>query len=195
MAACLALALAPSAWAQPAEQPPSAPTTSPAAAEAAPATSAPASATSAPATPSKPGDDLNDKPGWAAPAEGESLIGALLRMVLVLGLTLTVIYLTLNIGLRKLMRLSPLSNAVITVHERVPLDPKRNLYLVEVAGEYLLVGGAEGQVGLVTKLDAAQAREALVRKQQAPRPTLKPFWERLTAKPPSKKDGGPRSSG
>lgn len=110
-------------------------------------------------------------------------------MVLVLGLVLLLIYVTLNWGLRRLLKIHPAQQAAVKVHERVALDAKRAVFLVEAAGEFLLLGAGEREVAFLAKLDAEQARAALARK--AERPTLpslsgKPFWERLLVKPPAR---------
>jgi flagellar protein FliO/FliZ len=184
-------------------------TPAPAAAAAAPAPAAavPAPAMAAPAAPVPaaipfaPGPDFQvDRPGADdAKAEPEmgagSLVGALFKMVLVLALVLALVWVTLNWGLRKLMRLSPVRQAVVKVHERIPLDAKKIVYLVEAGDEYLLLGAGEREVTLLTRLDAERTRALLAKK--AERTALapvkgKPFWERLLVKPPPKP--GPEGS-
>jgi flagellar biogenesis protein FliO len=42
---------------------------------------------------------------------------------------------------------------VVTVVARVPLEPRRSLYVVRVGGKTLLLGASEMGLGLVTELD------------------------------------------
>ena len=44
---------------------------------------------------------------------------------------------------------------VITVVDRVALDPRRSLFVVRVAGKALLLGGSDGGLALLSELDPA----------------------------------------
>lgn len=89
-------------------------------------------------------DDLNL--GWT-----------LFRTMLVLAMVVGLAWLTLNVGLRKLLGIRPVSGThLVNVLERVPLDQKRSLFVVEAAGEILLVGGGDGSLSLISKLDRAE---------------------------------------
>jgi flagellar biogenesis protein FliO len=72
---------------------------------------------------------------------------------------------------------------LLDVIARVPLEPRRSLYVVDVAGKTLLVGTSELGLSVLTELDAAEVearapsprltfaelvRGALVRKKAAP---------------------------
>lgn len=96
----------------------------------------------------------------AADAATELDVGwTLVRTLVALGMVVALAYLTLNVGLRRLLGLKGLGGArIVTVLERVALDPKRALFVVEAAGEVLLVGGGDGGLTLLTKLDAASVR-------------------------------------
>ncbi|MBU8894997.1 flagellar biosynthetic protein FliO [Corallococcus sp. M34] len=119
--------------------------------------------------------------------EPESLAWTLVRTLAVLGAVVASIYLTLNVGLRRLMGLQgvPMGRpSVISVLERVPLDQRRTLFVVKAADEYLLVGGGGGESGLqlLSKLD----REA-VERIRAERPpsnvvSLSPFLQKLLSR-------------
>lgn len=113
------------------------------------------------------------------PPEELNLGWTLVRTMVVLGIVIMAIYITLNFGLRKLMGISPVprGQSVVTVVERIPLDQKRAMFVVKAGGEYLLVGGADGALQLITKLDTAE-----VEKAQASRPpplALSPFLQKL----------------
>ncbi|MFB1481994.1 flagellar biosynthetic protein FliO [Corallococcus sp. RDP092CA] len=115
----------------------------------------------------------------------ESLGWVVVRTVALLGAVLAAIYLTLNVGLRRLMGLQgvPVGKAsVVSVMERIPLDQRRTLFVVKAADEYLLVGGGEGGVQLVSKLD----RDAVERIRTARPPSspvsLSPFLQKLLSR-------------
>ncbi|MCW5809122.1 MAG: flagellar biosynthetic protein FliO, partial [Deltaproteobacteria bacterium] len=56
---------------------------------------------------------------------------------------------------------------LLDVVARVPLEPRRSLYVVEVAGKTLLVGTSEMGLSVLTELDGAEVRARAV-----PRPTF-----------------------
>lgn len=63
------------------------------------------------------------------------------------------------------------AGGMVRVVERAPLDARRSLYVVEVAGRWLLIGSSESGVQLVSELDAARAEE-LARESEERRPTF-----------------------
>ncbi|MBI5544281.1 MAG: flagellar biosynthetic protein FliO, partial [Deltaproteobacteria bacterium] len=104
---------------------------------------------------------------------------------------------------RKLLRIQPGGQGVIRIHERVSLDAKKTVYLVEAGEEFLLLGVGEGEVSYLTRLDGERTRAALTRKAERPAPFApsiggKPFWSRLlvkpVAKPPTSGESGPQQS-
>jgi flagellar protein FliO/FliZ len=115
--------------------------------------------------------------------DGEpSVAFALVRTIVVLGLVLMIVWLSLNFGLRRLMGLKgPMGGtSVVTVLERIPLDQKRALFVVKAAGEYLLLGSGEGNLSLVSKLDAAEVEKLMQKPQSGP--VLSPLLARLLTK-------------
>ena len=109
--------------------------------------------------------------------EGPSLLGTLLRMVFGLAFIIVLIFFTLNYGARKLFNLGPVDGSLVRVLERVPLEPKKSVYVVQVGDEYLLLGVGEREISLISKLDPVQTAAAIARRKEvAPG---KPFWERL----------------
>lgn len=132
-------------------------------------------------------------PQEEAQAAPESLSWTLARMLLTLGAIMALIYLTLNVGLRRLMGLQgvgPANQPIVSVVERVPLDQRRMLLVLKAADEYLLVGSGEGGLQLLSKLDAAAVERI---RNQRPQGTevipLTPFLQKLLARrgssPPS----------
>lgn len=114
----------------------------------------------------------------------------LVRTFVVLGLVIAIAYLTLNVGLRKLMGVAgPLRQlGLVRVLERVSLDPKRTLFVVRAGNEVLLLGAGEGSLSLITKLDTAEV-DALVESAAQHRPQLSPFLTKLLGRPGPKKAG------
>jgi flagellar protein FliO/FliZ len=177
LVACAWLLLAPPrAWAEaPASAPPA-------------AVQPPAAPVAAP-TMVLPGSDLPDTFASSAlpPEEPESLGWSLVRTVLLLLAVLASIYLTLNVGLRRLMGLQGVSVArkqLVTVVDRVPLDQRRVLFVLKAADEYLLVGSGEGGLQLLSKLDT-QAVERIQAERSQPAANvvpLSPFLQKLLSR-------------
>ncbi len=111
------------------------------------------------------GEDLNL--GWT-----------LFRTALVLGIVVSLIYLTLNVGLRRLLGIKPSStHGLVTVLERVTLDPKRALFVVRAGSEVLLLGGSDSNLELITKLNPADVERAQT--QPAAPLTMSPLLQKL----------------
>jgi flagellar protein FliO/FliZ len=119
------------------------------------------------------------EPTTPVPVEELNLGWTLIRTFVVLGLVIMAIYVTLNFGLRRLMGISaiPRGQAVVQVVERIPLDQKRAMFVVKAAGEYLLIGGGDGALQLITKLDSAEVER--LQQQRPPAIALSPFLQKL----------------
>ncbi|HEX8818430.1 MAG TPA: flagellar biosynthetic protein FliO [Archangium sp.] len=189
--ACACMLLAPLARAE-----------APAAAQAPAAVQAPtAEPTTAPLAPAPSAaldEDLNAPLPLGMEKEPESLSWMLLRTLLVFGAVLASIYLTLNVGLRKLMGLQgvPVGRpSVVSVVERVPLDQRRSLFVLKAADEYLLVGGAENGLQLLSKLDTAAVERIRSERPQTSVIHLSPFLQKLLARRNATASGATPSSG
>ncbi len=162
---------------------PAAPAPAPPEAEKAEAAPAPAVAPAAPVvaapTPSIPPADVPDE---VLKETDESMGFLLFRTLIVLGMVVMMAYITLNWGLRRVLGLKApsMGGNVVTVLERVPLDQRHTLFVVKAASEYLLVGGADGSLGLISKLDTAEVDK--LRAEQPPPLTLSPFLQKLLAR-------------
>ncbi|WP_395820932.1 FliO/MopB family protein [Archangium minus] len=184
---CACILLAPLAWAQapaPGAQP------SPAA-EAAPSQLSPTSATP-PSSLEEPSltDGVKEEP--------ESLWWMLTRTLLLFGAVLASIYLTLNVGLRKLMGLQgvPVGRpSVVSVVERVALDQRRTLFVLKAADEYLLVGGGEAGLQLLSKLDTEAVERIRSERPPANVVSLSPFLKKLLARREATQQGTTQPSG
>ncbi|MBZ4417174.1 flagellar biosynthetic protein FliO [Myxococcus sp. RHST-1-4] len=158
--------------------------------------SAKVDATSAPGVKDEPSlgaDSKWDDPTLeAAPGAGEeqeSLGWTLLRTLLVLGAVVASIYLTLNVGLRRLMGLQAVASGrqpLVSVVERLPLDQRRSLFVVKAADEYLLVGGGEAGLQLLSKLDSAAVERIRAQRPETNVVPLSPFLQKLL----SRRSGG-----
>lgn len=73
------------------------------------------------------------------------LLGPLFKTMLMLAVVVAIAYLTLHKGLGKLLLRQNLGRRIKVV-ERVALDPKRALFLVELDGKQMLLGAGEGGV-------------------------------------------------
>jgi flagellar protein FliO/FliZ len=189
LVACAWLLLAPPrALAEaPAAAPAAAPAVVPAPAQPAAQAAAPAPAPAAPAV-EAPKSDLPDPFAAedSAAAEPESLGWVLARTLLLLGAVLLSIYLTLNVGLRKLMGLpGPVGRrqSLVSVVERVQLDQRRTVFVLKAADEYLLIGSGEGGLQMLSKLDT-QAVDRI--QAERPEPSnvvpLSPFLQKLLSR-------------
>lgn len=106
---------------------------------------------------------------------------SLVRTIVVLGVVVALAWVTLNVGLRKLMGIGPAAGrrGIISVLERVPLDQKRTLYVVKAGDEVLLLGASDLSVNFLSKLDAKAVEEAA---KPAGQVTLSPFLQKLLGK-------------
>lgn len=123
--------------------------------------------------------------------DGDLNLGwTLVRTMVVLGMVIALVYLTLNVGLRKLLGIRPTAGmSVVTVLERVPLDQRRSLFVVEAAGEVLLIGGSDNSLALLSKLDRAEVDRIRAARASGQPVQLSPFLQKLLgrkdAPPPS----------
>jgi flagellar protein FliO/FliZ len=96
------------------------------------------------------------------------LLGQLVKMILMLGVVVGLAYLTLNKGLGKLVERQNLGKRVKVV-ERVALDAKRSLFLVDLDGKQMLLGAGEGGVVFIRDVDPTAATAANVPPPKAAR--------------------------
>jgi flagellar biogenesis protein FliO len=119
--------------------------------------------------------------GDAAEEDHRGLGWEAFQMFIVLGIVILLIYLTLNVGLRRMMGLrSPTGgHSLVHVLERIPLDQKKMMFVVKAGAEYLLVGGAEGALSLICKLDPAEVERLEREHKAAPVVAVPPFLQKL----------------
>ncbi|HEV2861530.1 MAG TPA: flagellar biosynthetic protein FliO [Pyrinomonadaceae bacterium] len=103
-----------------------------------------------------------------------NFVTMLVETMLALGLVCGLAFLVFRFALPRLSTVRS-ANSMVRVVDRVGLDPRKSLYVVEVAGRWLLIGASEAGVHLVSELDARSAEEAaeeLERRRAAPSPTV-----------------------
>ncbi len=86
------------------------------------------------------------------------LVQTLLALLLVCGLALVVFRVVLP-----RLQAAGASRSMVRVVDRVGLDARKSLYVIEVGGRWLLVGASEAGVHLVSELDPATAEAAAER--------------------------------
>ena len=124
---------------------------------------------------------------WDVQKASDESIGAMLfRTLLVLGIVVMLAYISLNWGLRKLMGIKPpgTGGGVISVVERVALDQRKALFLIKAANEYLIVGGGDTGLNLITKVDPQEVERFLAEKRSGV--TMSPLLQKLLSRKGSK---------
>jgi len=99
--------------------------------------------------------DLAEKEHHAAPSEETSIAWQLGRMLFSLAVVIGLIFLIVRIALPRLMRLrTPLAGTSLRVLDRVQLDQRHAVMLIEVYGsQHYLVGTGERGVALIARVD------------------------------------------
>ena len=87
------------------------------------------------------------------------------------------------------------ANNMMRVVDRIGLDTRKSLYIIEVTGRWFLVASSENGVQMISELDAKTALEAeqeIVQKRQLPNTILngKSFSEKLNEVLSRNKPGG-----
>jgi flagellar protein FliO/FliZ len=80
-------------------------------------------------------------------------------MILALAAICAIAYVALRWGVRRFQDSTALRAAGMRVVDRLGLEPRRSLYVVEVGGRYFLVGSSEGGLRLISEIDADTAVE------------------------------------
>ena len=107
-----------------------------------------------------------------------------MQTVMALAFVCGLAYLIFRVILPRLSGVGFSTNNMVRVIDRIGLEARKNLYVIEVAGRFLLIAASESGVQLIAELDAEAAAEAereLARVRQAPKnPILgKSFADKL----------------
>ncbi|MCX5744164.1 MAG: flagellar biosynthetic protein FliO [Proteobacteria bacterium] len=115
----------------------------------------------------------------------------LLTSLLVLGGVCIAAFVVVRVVGRILSTGRPRGAHLLDVVARIPLEPRRSLYVVEVAGKTLLIGTSEMGLSVLSELDGGE----VAARRDAPRATfadlVKQAWQRRTA--PGSKPAAPAS--
>jgi flagellar protein FliO/FliZ len=106
---------------------------------------------------------------------GASLLWMMVQTIFVLAFMCGLAYVVLRVLPRRAGGVS--LSSMVQVIDRVPLDQRKSLYVVKVAGQWLLIGSSETGVHLISELDpkvAEQEAELAVRER--------PTWGGVSAK-------------
>jgi flagellar protein FliO/FliZ len=87
-------------------------------------------------------------------SEGGGGYGGLLVTTVLLLIAVCVVAVVVVRLLRRGLEGRAVGERLVTVLARVPLEPRRSLYVVRVGGKTLVLGASEGGLGLVTELDS-----------------------------------------
>lgn len=94
-----------------------------------------------------------------AQAGGVEFFFMLLQTMLTLALVCGLAYIIFRWVLPRL-NIARTSNSMVRVVDRVGLDARKSLYVIEVAGRWLLIASSEAGVQVISELDARSAEEA-----------------------------------
>ena len=117
----------------------------------------------------------------------------LVQTIFALGLVCGLAYLIFRVILPRLA-VNYGSTNMVRVVDRIGLDARKSLYVIEVAGKWLLVASSESGMQLIAELDAASAKlaeEEILKNRQLPTNTAfgKSFADKLN-EVISRKPGG-----
>jgi flagellar biogenesis protein FliO len=119
-------------------------------------------------------------PGTGA-AAGASYGDLLVTSLVVLGAVCVAAFIAVRVFGRLLATGRARGRHLLDVVARVPLEPRRSLYVVEVAGKTLLVGTSEMGLSVLTELDGSEVKSR-VQAQQSFGELVRAAWQRRKAR-------------
>lgn len=114
-------------------------------------------------------------------AAGASYGDLLVTSLLVLGAVCIAAYVAVRVFGRLLATGRARGTHLLDVVARVPLEPRRSLYVVEVAGKTLLVGTSEMGLSVLSELDGSEVKSR-VQAQQSFGDLVRAAWGRRKAR-------------
>lgn len=114
-------------------------------------------------------------------AAGASYGDLLVTSLLVLGAVCIAAYVAVRVFGRLLATGRARGAHLLDVVARVPLEPRRSLYVVEVAGKTLLVGTSEMGLSVLSELDGGEVKSR-VQAQQSFTDLVRAAWTRRKAR-------------
>jgi flagellar biosynthetic protein FliO len=91
---------------------------------------------------------------------GASFFAMLAQTIVALALVCGLAYVLFRWVLPRLQQVSGASGSMVRIVDRTGLDARKSLYVIEVAGRWLLIASSEAGVQLISELDATSAEEA-----------------------------------
>lgn len=110
----------------------------------------------------------------------------IVKMIFFLGVVVALIYLVLKKLLPLLIHGAAFQARSIRILERMPVDQRRSLLVVEVQDKIYLMGSAEGQINILMELDREKLNAGTARNSEASGfdQILKKTFLRKTSEPP-----------
>jgi flagellar protein FliO/FliZ len=90
--------------------------------------------------------------------ETYQILSSFAQMILSLAVVCGLIYLTFRVILPRISGFQ-FSESVIKIVEKVPIDAKKNLCVIEVGGCWMLIGTSENGVNLISRLNETEVAE------------------------------------
>jgi flagellar biogenesis protein FliO len=88
-----------------------------------------------------------------------------LKLIVTLAIILVVIVVVLRFWLPRVTAFRNISSGPIRMAAHFPLEPRKNLYIIQTGGEYFLVGTSESGVHYLTTLDPEHISATLSQKE------------------------------
>lgn len=89
---------------------------------------------------------------------GLEQISGIIQTFFALVLVCTLIYITFRVIIPRLSEVR-FSRGAIKIIERMPIDAKKSLFIIETGGSWMLIGASENGINLIRKLDEAEISE------------------------------------
>jgi flagellar protein FliO/FliZ len=123
-----------------------------------------------------------------SPTDTSDIGWGAIRAVFALGAIVLLAYLLLGKGLPKILKIEqPVAQRrIMQVIDRLPIDQRRSIMIIRIQDEYFLIGAAENNIQLLSKLDADGVGDALEIAQSrmaAEKPSLGKLASLLSRKP------------
>lgn len=114
-------------------------------------------------------------------ANSQAFTWLLVKMIFSLLLVCALAVVILRVILPRLMGMPMRSGGLVRVVYRTSLEPKKSLYVVQIAGGYHLLGVSDGSVTHLMDLPADKV-DAALDDMKKPIAGIKPFWQILQDK-------------
>ena len=123
------------------------------------------------------------------PADTPSLVGQLIKTMFALGIVIAIIWVVFKFGAARLLpgAMGPRDGRIVRVIERVLVDQKNSLLVIDAGAERMLLGVTEGGISVLQKLGASQPPSDTTRGGPA---GFRAVLDAISPKKPSEDDHG-----